>query len=360
MATKGPSQVFFAPVDRSGKLPAGAIGRLFEAAGLGECFKPRDLVALKLHFGESGNRNVWRPEQAREVVTAVRARGGLPFLTDANVLYKSKRHNAVEHLEVAASNGFSFESAGAPLVIADGLRGDSFVELAVPGGKHYKKAKLAAEIARADAVLALTHVTGHMLFGLGGALKNLGMGSGSVAGKQMMHERFQPQVRQDKCTACAACAEHCPTGAIAVPEGGKATLTAEKCMGCGECVAHCPSGAIPVQWGDTRGLQERVVEFCAALLAGRPERFGFVSLLTAVTGNCDCMHEPGKPIVPDIGAVASRDAVAADQAVLDLLAKAPGGPGALERAAPGTEIGLAQALAERLGLGSRRYELREV
>ena len=356
MAGKPTSTVYFAPVDRSGKLPAGAIGRLFEAAGLGECFKPRNLVALKLHFGESGNRNVWRPEQAREVVAAVRARGGLPFLTDANVLYKSKRHNAVEHLEVAAANGFSFESAGAPLVIADGLRGDSFVELAVPGGKHYRKAKIAAEIARADAVLALTHVTGHMLFGLGAAIKNLAMGSGSIAGKQMMHARFRPEVRQDKCTACAACAEHCPTGAFSVPAGAKARLDAEKCIGCGECAAHCPSGAIPINWGDSRGLQERSVEFAAAVLAAKPGRCGFLSLLTRITPNCDCMHEPGKPFVPDIGALAARDLVAVDQATLDLVGRA----GSVAEAVPGTEIGLAQELAERMGLGSRRYELVEV
>jgi uncharacterized Fe-S center protein len=353
------SQVFFTPVDRSGQLPAGAVRRLFDAAGLADCFKAGNFVALKLHFGESGNRSVWRPEQAREVVMAVREKGGRPFLTDANVLYKSKRHNAVEHLEVAAANGFSFESAGAPLVIADGLRGDNSVELPIPGGRHYRKAKIAADIARADAVLALTHVTGHMLFGLGAALKNLGMGSGSAAGKQMMHARFRPAVNADKCVACAACAEHCPTGAFSVPAGSKARLDAAKCIGCGECAAHCPSGAIPVDWGDSRGLQERVVEFAAAILAAKPGRCGFLSLLTAVTPNCDCMHDPGRPFVPDIGALASRDPVAIDQASLDLVDRAGGSPGGrkVSQAVPGTEIGVANELAERMGLGSRRYEL---
>ncbi len=108
-------RVFFAPVGKDGKLPAGAIGRLFAAAGLGECFRPKGLVALKLHFGEPGNRDVWRPEQVREVVAAVKAGNALPFLTDANVLYRSLRHNAVEHLMVAHGNGFSYESCGAPL-----------------------------------------------------------------------------------------------------------------------------------------------------------------------------------------------------------------------------------------------------
>jgi hypothetical protein len=172
----------------------------------------------------------------------------------------------------------------------------------------------------------------------------------------MMHARFRPEVRQDKCIACAACAEHCPTGAITVPEGGKALLAAEKCIGCGECAAHCPSGAIPVNWGDSRGLQERCVEFAAALLAAKPGRCGFLSLLTKITPNCDCMHDPGRPFVPDLGALAARDVVAIDQAALDLVGRS----GSVAAAVPGTEIGLANELAEGLGLGSRRYQLVEV
>lgn len=359
--TAAASKVFFAPVDSSGKLPAGSIRRLFDAAGIARVVRPRDLVALKIHFGESGSKNVWRPEQAREVSGAVREAGGVPFLTDANVLYKSKRHNAVEHLEVACSNGFSLESAGAPLVIADGLRGDSYVELPIPGGKHYRAAKIGSEIARADAVISLTHVTGHIAFGMGGALKNLGMGSGSIAGKQMMHERFRPDIKADKCIACGACAEHCPTGALAVPEGGKATLIPDKCVGCAECVAHCPTGAIPINWGESRGLQERTVEFCAAMMHARPGRFGFLSLVTNVTPNCDCMHDTGKPFVPNIGALASLDPVAIDQASIDLVEKAAGGAkDVFARTIPGAATGLAEELAERLGLGTRRYEIVEV
>jgi hypothetical protein len=352
-------RVFFAPVGKDGKLPAGAIGRLFAAAGLGECFRPKDLVALKLHFGEPGNRDVWRPEQVREVVAAVKAGNALPFLTDANVLYRSLRHNAVEHLAVAHGNGFSYESCGAPLIIADGLRGDNSVQLPVPGGRHHPRAKIAAEIAHADALVALTHVTGHMLFGLGAALKNLGMGSGSSAGKQMMHDRFRPSVDEAKCIACGACAAHCPTGAITVPKGRKAQVELEKCVGCGECVAHCPTGAIPVQWGDSRGLQERTVEFCAAILAHHRGRCGFVSLVTGVTGQCDCMRERGPRVCADAGALAGRDPVAIDQAALDMIAER-GGREKLQAACPGAELGIAQEYAEQLGIGSRKYELVEV
>ncbi len=355
-----PSKVYLAPAEKQGGLAKGAVKRLFAAAGLGECFGRDDLVALKLHFGEPGNRAVWQPSQIREVVECVKAGGGLPFLTDANVLYRSLRHNAVTHLQVAAENGFSYESCGCPLVIADGLRGEGSVELPVPGGKHHKQAKIAAEVARADAVISLTHVTGHIQFGLGGAIKNLGMGSGSIAGKQMMHEHFRPDPDGAKCTSCGACAEHCPTDAITVPEGSTAKLDESKCIGCGECIAHCPAGAIPVQWGETEGLQERTAEFCAALMAGRPERFGFISLLTHVTGSCDCLRDRGKPVVRDIGALASPDIVATDQASLDLICREKSGEKKLQSAAPSSRLGLAHECAERLGLGSREYQLVEV
>ncbi len=355
-----PSKVYLAPAAKEGGLAEGAVKRLFDAAGLGECFGDGDAVALKLHFGEPGNRDVWQPAQVREAVECVTSGGGRPFLTDANVLYRSLRHNAVTHLAVAAENGFSYESCGCPLMIADGLRGEDYVELPVPGGKHHRKAKIGAGIARADAVISLTHVTGHIQFGLGGAIKNLGMGSGSIAGKQMMHEHFKPEVNESKCISCGACAEHCPVAAITVPEGSTAEVDESKCIGCGECVAHCPSGAIPVQWGETVGLQERTAEFCAALMAGRPERFGFISLLTGVTGSCDCLRDRGKPIVPDIGALASRDIAAVDQAALDLICREKNGERKLQSAAPSSRLGLAHEYAESLGLGSREYQLVEV
>jgi uncharacterized Fe-S center protein len=353
------SRVLFAKAGKQGGMPAGALGALFDAAELGECFSPGEFVALKLHFGEAGNRDVWQPAQVREIVEKVRTAGARPFLTDANVLYRSPRHNAVDHLVTAHGNGFSYESCGAPLVIADGLHGDNSLELDVPGGKHYRKAKIAAEIARADAVISLTHVTGHIAFGLGAAIKNLGMGSGSAAGKQMMHAHFRPEPDAAKCIACGACAQHCPTDAIAVPQGKKARVDAEKCVGCGECVAHCPTGAIPVDWGDSEGLQERTAEFCAAMMNGRPERFGFLSLLTGVTEMCDCMGRRGKRVCADIGALAGNDPVALDQATMDLLEE-NGGLDGLKSACPGCEFGRGQETAEKLGLGSREYRIEEV
>jgi len=48
------------------------------------------------------------------------------------------------------------------------------------------------------------------------------------------------------CRACAdpPCARVCPTGALAVREGGGVKLDAAKCIGCGNCVEACPFGAV--------------------------------------------------------------------------------------------------------------------
>ena len=354
-----PGKVFYARVGEGGGVSPRAVGRLFDAVGLAECFGEGDFVALKMHFGEPGNRDVWRPEQVREVVGRVREAGGKPWLTDGNVLYRSPRHNAVDHLITAHENGFTYEATGAPLIIAGGLHGDSAVDLPIPGGTHGTWARIAADIANADAVICLTHVTGHIGFGLGGAVKNLGMGSGAIAGKQRMHENFRPTPDEELCIACGACARHCPVDAITVLEDTAARVDLATCIGCAECVAHCPTGAIPIQWGETVGLQQRTVEYCAAILRNRPERFGFISLLTGITELCDCMGTRGSTVCADIGVLASRDLVAIDQAALDLIA-AHGGIEKLRAACPGAAFGLALETAEAMGLGSRRYELIQI
>jgi uncharacterized Fe-S center protein len=348
--------VFCTRVGPGGGVAPGAVGRLFDAAGLAECFGAGEFVALKMHFGEPGNQDLWRPAQVREVVGRVRAAGGKPWLTDGNVLYRSPRHNAVDHLVTAHENGFTYAATGAPLIIADGLHGDNVVDLPLPGGAPGRRARIGAEIANTDAVICLTHVTGHIGFGLAGALKNLGMGSGAIAGKQRMHANFRPAPDEELCVACGVCARHCPVDAITVEEGAAARVDPAVCVGCAECVAHCPTGAIPIQWGETVGLQERTAEYCAAILQSRPGRFGFVSLLTGITELCDCMGTRGPAVCADIGVLASRDPVAIDQAALDLIAE-NGGMEKLRSACPGAAFGHALETAEGMGLGSRRYEL---
>ena len=346
--------------------------RVFDAAGLGACIDEGDLVALKMHFGEGDKPQVVPPPLVKAVVDKVAELGARPFVTDANTIYRGRRSNAVQHLQLAHEHGYTPEYLGVPVLIADGLKGNSFVEAPVPGGRRCRTAKIAAEIFSADAVIALTHVTGHGMFGLAGSIKNLGMGSGSRGGKQMMHSDVKPDPNPSKCVACQVCSRHCPVDAIDYPEpDGKARIDHDKCIGCGECVAMCPAQAIAIHWGEAVGCQERTAEFCAALMNGRTEKFGFMNFLLTVSPGCDCMSRPGKPFVPDIGILASRDAVAVDLATCSVINQTPSSPGSeVENVKPPDDKfrGLFpdvdwQIQTRRmvdLGMGSSEYELSEV
>src|SRR5512134_3495664 len=108
-------------------------GRLLRAAGLRAKIGPGALTAVKLHFGEPGNVSFVRPVFVRKVVEEIVAAGGRPFLTDTNTLYVGGRSNAADHLRTAVRNGFAFPVVDAPIVIADGLRGESVVKVPIAG-----------------------------------------------------------------------------------------------------------------------------------------------------------------------------------------------------------------------------------
>jgi len=297
--------------------------QLAEKAGLCDFIERKDLVAIKVHFGELGNIAFLPPPLIRVIVEMVKEKGGKPFLTDANTLYGGKRHNAVDHIETALKNGFAYETVGAPIIIADGLKGADYVNVTV-GGKHFKSVKISSAVHYANAIIAISHVKGHELFGFGGALKNLGMGCGSPAGKQTMHSDLIPKVKEEKCIACGVCIERCPENAISRVQDKKAFINEELCIGCGECVAFCPSHAIPINWKTNETvIQEKTAEYAWGVLKRKKGKSGFINFVMNVTPDCDCVSWNDLPIVPNLGILASLDPVAIDQASLDLVNSAP-------------------------------------
>ena len=52
---------------------------LITSAGVSQIITPRDLVAIKLHFGEPGNTAFIRPVFLQTIVSAVREAKGKPF-----------------------------------------------------------------------------------------------------------------------------------------------------------------------------------------------------------------------------------------------------------------------------------------
>lgn len=271
---------------------------LMERVDLKRKFSKGQLIAIKLHFGEKGNTSYIRPNFVRRVVERVKETGAKPFLTDANTLYVGQRGESVSHLVTARENGFDYAVAGAPLIIADGLRGESAHKMQIEG-QHFKEVSIGSEIVTADGMVVLTHFKCHEMTGFGGAIKNIGMGCASREGKLAQHSNVAP----------------------------------------------------------------------IGVLKGKEGRAVFVNFITQVSPSCDCYGHTDAPIVPDIGILASDDPVALDQACADLVnmqegikntalesGHEPGGD-KFRGVHPEVDWEVQLAHAEKMGLGSRGYEL---
>lgn len=366
------SDVYFTDLraDRPSRNIPSKIQQLFQQAGLGETFGEGELVAVKTHFGEPGNTTFLRPQFVGAVVDMVHRKGGKPFLTDSNTLYLGGRSNAVDHLNAAVRHGYTYPVINAPVVIADGLLGRDEAEVEV-NLKHCRTVRFGAAAQQAGALLVVSHFKGHAMTGFGGALKNLGMGLGSRAGKLEMHRFAHPQVDWEKCQGCGMCARSCPQESVSLREG-KADIDVDRCIGCGECWVACPTDAIgPRDPHSLVGIQEKIVEYCYGILKGKQGKVGYITFVVDVTPHCDCPPWSDRPVVPDIGILASLDPVAIDQAAADLVNRARGLEGTRLTAAlaPGEDKLLALdgvdwtaqlRYAEELGLGSRSYRLVEL
>ena len=345
------------------------LGELLDRAGLEHIVSSRDLVALKLHFGEKGNTAYIRPVFVRRIVDHIQSLGAFPFLTDANTLYAGTRGNSVSHLKTAIENGFAYSVVNAPVIIADGLRGAAYASVSIKQ-EHVETAYIGREIVDADAFISLAHFKGHELSGFGGTIKNVGMGSAARKGKLQQHSDLSPRVKAKKCVGCGECAAHCSHEAITLSDKKKAVINPEKCVGCGECILICPNGAIDIQWSkDIVVFQQKMAEYTLAVLKNMREKSLFVNFITQVSPACDCYGHNDAAIVPDIGIVVSTDPVAIDQASVDLVnryvpaegscisGRVQAGQDKFTALYPKIDWRVQLDHAEKIGLGSRKYKL---
>ncbi|MDR1626770.1 MAG: DUF362 domain-containing protein [Spirochaetia bacterium] len=252
-------------------------------------------VAIKLHMGEDGNANYLRPELLRDLVTRVKG-----SFVDNNTLYGGKRGATAGHLAVAKDHGFTY----APVDILDA---DGEIRLPLNGGNRLKEIIVGSHIVNYDWIISVAHFKGHSMAGFGGAFKNMAVGIASPAGKRAIHS-----------------------------DGPNAGTWSSR--------------------GET--FLEKVVEYNKGLIDSMGGKVLYINVLNNLSVDCDCDGHAAKPEMKDIGILASTDPVALEKASLDMIYAAP----EKERAHLIDRIesrnGIHQILyAEKLGLGSRNYEL---
>ena len=288
------------------------INKLLDTFSLDTVISNGDSVALKIHFGEPGNTAFLKPNEVKPVCSRIVSIGAKPFYTDCNTLYKGPRSNTREHLQVARDHGYSLQSAGAETVIPEE---DDFETIEI-AQKHFKKVYIGAPALKSNVIVALTHFKGHEMTGFGGALKNLGMGLGTRLGKLQMH--------QD----CKNCPEI-------------KTCTRNK------IISSCWFGAPFL-------VQEKIVEYAYGAVKGR--KTAYFNFVIRVSPQCDCYGFNDKPIIPDIGMLASTDPVAIDQASVDIVNQSAG-KDIFKQIHPDVDWGVQLKYAEEIGMGTRAYEL---
>jgi len=287
------------------------------------------------------------------------------------------RQEAISNLINAYQNGFPYSVVDAPILIADGLRGNSTFKVKIDK-PIFKTVSIAHEIHQADALICVTHFKGHELSGFGGTLKNLGMGCASREGKLSQHSNISPKVKAKNCKGCERCLTMCAQEAIsmhppkAVIESKQrvASIDPEKCVGCGECILTCPTGAIQIQWNETIPIfQKKMVEHAYGAVQKKRGKVLYLNFLTQISPACDCYGYSDTPIVNDIGILSSEDPVAIDQASVDLVNGEVGnrssklsknwnpGEDKFRAVYPEVDWSIQLAYAEEIGLGTRSYEL---
>jgi uncharacterized protein len=250
-------------------------------------------VLVKLHMGERGNRWYVKPKTVRIVTDELRKAGSRPVIYDTAIVYGGQRNTREKYRALATEHGF--DAIGCDVVIGD--RGPS-VDL-TEGGIDFRF-EVADEVFRAGHIVSVVHAKGHSLTGFGGTIKNIGMGGVSKACKLAMH--------------------------AAAVTGKLKTL-----------------GRSPVSFNKVLAMGAK------ACLAGKA--LICFHVLLDITKSCDCAKNALPIICPDLGYLLCRDPVASDAASIDMIIQAAG-PSVFRRD-PWEQV----AFAERIGLGSRAYEL---
>jgi len=369
-----PSKVFFgsarqARLDAKETLPA-KLDLIISELHLRERVKD-ETVAIKMHTGNNLSYSTIHPLFVRRVVQAVKDGGGKPFVVDVNW-----------DAAGAEQRGYASEVIGCPVYPAAGPDEKYFYDHERPY-KNIKNWKVAGLIQDSSFMINFSHTKGHPSCGFGGAFKNLALGCMAGETRSAMHDsmHFDPYWFPEKCPDEAtrqAIIAACPFEAVVEDKKnpGYLHLHPEQCNQCGRCLKVAPPGSLKIDAVNFHSFQEAcAISVQQVLSTFAPGKTTNLALATHMTPVCDCFGFTSMQILPDAGVFGSDDIVAIDQAVLDVTGKTrlieENLPTSMEvhtreghpfrwLHGPHKDPYVVLEYGEKLGLGSREYELIDV
>lgn len=328
-------------------------------------------VAIKIHAGSNMGYSTVHPVFVRRVVQAVLEGGGKPFVTDLGW-----------DVHDAEARGYSKETLGCPVYPAAGVKEKYSYSHEHPY-KGLNEWKVAGMIEDASFLINFAHVKGHPSCGFGGAVKNLALGCMVGETRSAMHDvmHFDPYWFRELCPdreTFERILSSCPHQALVEDKysPGDLHLHVEQCNQCGRCLKVAPPGSLKIAPENFHSFQEALgISTSITLSTFEAGKTTHLALATHMTPVCDCFGFTSMPILPDAGVFGSDDIIALETAVLDMTAKLrlieENLPTSMEvhtreghpfrwLHGPYKDPYLVTEIGERMGLGSRAYELVDV
>ena len=265
-------------------------------------------IGVKVSTGEDGAKGYLKADLIGPLVKKLSG-----TILECNTAYPGKRNTAEDHLAVAKKHGFT-SFADVDIMDADG-------EIKIPTpeqSKHLKYDLIGKNFSNYDSIINLAHGKGHAMGGFGANLKNQSIGIASRNGKAYIHACGHTE-DPDACWQD----QHAQIDFI-------------------ESMAEAATA---------------VADYCQS----EGKQIVYITVMNALSVDCDCDARQGDPVMADLGIVGSLDPVANDQAFIDLIWNS-NDPGAkeLKERIDSREGRAILPYAESLGLGSTTYELIEI
>ena len=261
-------------------------------------------VAVKISTGEPGGHNFLNPNLIKDLVDELDG-----TIVENCTAYRGRRFEVKDHYQAIEEHGFN-------IFKCDIMDEDGEIEIPVSNGTHLKGINIVgSHIKNYDSMLMLSHFKGHAMGGFGGALKNMSIGVASRNGKAWIHS----------------------VGITKDPD---------------EAWNHID---------DQDGFLESMAEADKAVVDYYNGNMLFINVMNNISIDCDCDSNPHKPEMKDIGILASLDPVALDQCCYDLIINSndPGKESLINRMNEKHAIHTVE-WAEKLGVGTRKYELENI